>query len=115
MDQAIVDLATKVVAVLLPFVSKGAEEFATKLGDTAYEKAKTLLSTLKQRWLGDTEATESLVLFEQKPERYQTVLEEILQEKLVEDKDLASHGTVKSTQEIKKGKDVKGAKIDRIG
>ncbi len=149
MDQAIVDLATKVVAVLLPFVSKGAEEFATKLGDTAYEKAKTLLSTLKQRWLGDTEATESLVLFEQKPERYQTVLEEILQEKLVEDKDLASQvfqllqemgptleifqrmeegegitgveagelhtGTVKSTQEIKKGKDVKGAKIDRIG
>src|SRR2546421_8734024 len=90
MDPAIVDLATKVVAVLLPFVSKGAEEFATKVGDTAYEKAKNLLSTLKQRWSRDTEATESLVRFEQKPERYKTVLEDILQEKIVEDHDLAA-------------------------
>src|SRR5437588_12416145 len=93
MDPAIVDLATKVVAVLLPFVSKGAEEFSSKVGDAAYEKAKKLLSTLKQRWSWDTEATESLVRFEQKPERYKVVLEDILQEKLIEDHDLSSQLT----------------------
>src|SRR5437764_1171906 len=90
MDPTIVDLATKVVAVLLPFVSKGVEEFASKVGDSAYEKAKTLLTTLKQKWSGDKEATESLIRFEEKPERYKTVLEDILQEKLAEDYDLAS-------------------------
>jgi hypothetical protein len=90
MDPAIVDLSTKVMAILLPFITKGAEEFATKVGDVAYEKAKALLSTLKQRWSGDKEATESLVRFEEKPERYKMVLEDILQEKLSEDKDLAA-------------------------
>jgi hypothetical protein len=90
MDPAIADLATKAMAVLLPFVSKGAEEFASKVGDAAYEKARTLLTALKQKWSGDKEATESLVHFEEKPERYKLVLEDILQEKLVEDRDLAA-------------------------
>ena len=119
MDPAIVDLATKVVAVLLPFVSKGAEEFATKVGDTAYEKAKNLLSTLKQRWSRDTEATESLVRFEQKPERYKTVLEDILQEKLVEDRDLAAQvarllqemgPSLEIIQQMEEGKGIIGLK-----
>ncbi len=90
MDPTIVDLTTKVMAVLLPFVSKGVEEFATKAGDAAYEKAKALLTTLKQKWSGDKEASENLTRFEEKPERYKTVLEDILQEKLSQDKDLAS-------------------------
>lgn len=119
MDPAIVDLATKVVAVLLPFVSKGAEEFASKVGDAAYEKAKALLSTLKQRWSGDIEATENLVRFEQKPERYQTVLEDILQEKLVEDHDLEAQlarllqemgPTLEIIQQMEEGKDIIGLK-----
>src|SRR5436853_2618813 len=90
MDPTIIDLTTKVMAVLLPFVSKGAEEFASKVGDAAYEKAKTLLTVFKQKWSGDKEATESLALFEKKPQRYQAVLEDILQEKLAEDHDLAA-------------------------
>ena len=89
MNPAIIDLTTKVVAVLLPFMSKGAEEFASKVGDAAYEKAEAFLSTLKQRWSGDKEATESLSRFEKKPERYRVVLEDILQEKLAEDHNLA--------------------------
>lgn len=119
MDPAIVDLATKAMAVLLPFVSKGAEEFASKVGDAAYEKAKTLLATLKQKWSGDEEATESLVRFEEKPERYKLVLEDILQEKLVEDHDLAVQVTwllqeigpwLEITQQMDEGKDITGLK-----
>src|SRR5260221_482645 len=61
MDPVIVDLATKVMAILLPLVSKSAEEFATQVGDAAYDKAKSLLSTIKQKWSRDKEATETLV------------------------------------------------------
>src|SRR6266566_7848506 len=119
MDPAILDLATKAVAVLLPFVTKGAEEFASKVGDAAYEKAKTLLSTLKQRWSGDKEANDSLIRFEQKPERYRLVLEDILQEKLAEDHDLAVQvarllqeigPTLEIIQQMEEGKDIIGLK-----
>jgi hypothetical protein len=45
-------------------MTKGAEEFASKVGGAAYEKAKAFLSTLKQGWSGDKEAAESLIRFE---------------------------------------------------
>jgi hypothetical protein len=123
MDPTIVDLATKSMAVLLPLVSKGAEEFASKVGDVAYEKAKTLLATLKQKWSGDKEATESLVRFEEKPERYKTVLGDILQEKLAEDRDLASQvarllqemgPTLEIIQQMEEGKDIIGLKAGEM-
>ncbi len=123
MDPAIIDLTTKVVAVLLPFVSKGAEEFASKVGDAAYEKAKTLLSTLKQRWSGDKEATESLSRFEQMPERYRVVLEDILQEKLAEDHDFATQvarllqemePSLEIIQHMEEGKDIIGLKAKEM-
>src|SRR6266702_483262 len=123
MDPAIVDLATKVVAVLLPFVSKGAEEFASKIGDAAYEKAKNLLATLKQRWSGDKEATESLMRFEEKPERYKPVLEDILVEKLTEDHDLAAQvarllqemgPTLEVIQQMEEGKNIIGIKATEM-
>jgi hypothetical protein len=119
MDPAIIDLSTKVMAILLPFLTKGAEEFASKVGDAAYEKAKTLLTVLKQKWAGDKEATESLALFEKKPQRYQAVLEDILQEKLVEDHDLATQvarllqemgPTLEIIQRMEEGKDIIGLK-----
>src|SRR5205807_428208 len=123
MDPAIIDISTKVMAVLLPFVSKGAEEFASKVGDAAYEKAKTLLTVLKQKWSGDKEATESLALFEQKPQRYQAALEDILQEKLVEDHDLVIQlvqllqemgPTLEIIQHLEEGKDILGLKAKEL-
>lgn len=119
MDPAIIDLSTKVMAVLLPFVTKGAEEFAAKVGDAAYEKAKNLLATLKQKWSEDKEATESLIRFEEKPERYKTALEDILEEKLAEDYDLAAQiaqllqemGPILAiVQQMEEGKDIIGLK-----
>jgi hypothetical protein len=123
MDPAIIDISTKVLAVLLPFVTKGAEEFASKVGDAAYEKAKALLTVLRQKWSGDKEATESLALFEGKPERYKLVLEDILQEKLSEDKDLASElshllqemgPTLDIIQTIDEGKEITGLKAKEM-
>ncbi|MEO0843696.1 MAG: hypothetical protein AAF063_33125 [Cyanobacteria bacterium J06643_5] len=82
-------LVATVISVLTPFVKKGAEEFVGAVGKDTYEKAKTIFGRLKQRWAGDTEASGILTYFEKKPERYQPILEKILQEKLAEDLELA--------------------------
>ena len=89
MDPLISD-SDKAIAILLPYIKKGVEKFARVAGENAAEKAKSLLNTLKARWKGDKEATENLERFEEKPERYQFVLKDILKEKLAEDKDLAA-------------------------
>jgi hypothetical protein len=123
MDPAMIDLATKVMAVLLPFVSKSAEEFATQVGDSAYDKAKALLSTIKQKWSRDKEAIETLARFEEKPERYKTVVEDILHEKLVEDHDLATQiarllqdmgPTLEVIQRMEEGKNITGLKATEM-
>ena len=85
-----VSLATNVVAVLAPYAAVGAQEFARNIGKEAYEKAKGMLATLRAKWAGDEEATEALTRFEEKPERYAPVLEDVLKEKLTEDKELAA-------------------------
>jgi hypothetical protein len=89
MDPVAISLASSVIGVLMPYAKKGAEEFISSAGKDAYEKSKAILETLKRRWSGDEEATETLEHFEQKPERYKSAIEDILEEKLAQDKDLA--------------------------
>jgi hypothetical protein len=88
MNLTVATLVTNVIIVLAPFVSKSADEFAGRVGGAAYEKAKAILSTLKQKWSKDEDATTTLALFEKKPERYQRALEDILGENLSQDEDL---------------------------
>jgi hypothetical protein len=78
MDPAILNLAASIMTVLMPYATMGAQEFVKSVGKDAYEKAKSLLGTLKARWARDREATETLARFEEKPERYRPVLEDIL-------------------------------------
>jgi hypothetical protein len=49
-----------------------------------------MLAALRAKWTGDEEATDALTRFEEKPERYAPVLEDVLNEKLAEDKELAA-------------------------
>ena len=90
MDPAITNLVSSVMTVLMPYVAKGAEEFARLAGKAAYSKAQNLFRTLKEKLASDEEARDSLSRFEEKPERYRSVLEDILEEKLAEDEDLAN-------------------------
>ena len=90
MDPVTATLAANVVAVLAPYVAVGAQEFARNIGKEAYEKAKGMLAALRAKWTGDQEATDALTRFEEKPERYAPVLEDVLNEKLAEDKELAA-------------------------
>jgi len=82
-------IATGVLAILTPYLVKGAKEFTNVVGEAAYDKAKGLLQNLKQRWAGDKEASATLEQFEQKPERYKPVVEDILKEKLSADSGMA--------------------------
>lgn len=90
MDPVTVTLAANVMTVLMPYAAMGAQEFAKSAGKEAYEKAKSLLGTLKARWAGDEEATDAVARFEEKPERYRPVLEGILEEKVTQDRELAA-------------------------
>ncbi|NOR47142.1 MAG: hypothetical protein GQ533_03725 [Methanosarcinaceae archaeon] len=90
MDPFIATLAANAVAVLIPYVKKGAEEVASEVGKAAAEKIKILLNTLEARFSEDKEATDNLERFEEKPERYKSALEDILLEKLDQDKNLVA-------------------------
>ncbi len=78
-------LVTNVMTVLIPYVTKGAEEFARLLGEATYNKAKNLFDILRTHLSGDKEASYSFDCFQEKPKRYQPVVEDILKEKLAQD------------------------------
>jgi len=82
-------IVTGVISLLMPFVTKSAQELVITIGEVGYEKMKGLLAGLKQRWIGDPVASDALERFEKKPEIYRPLLEEILQEKLSNDSVLA--------------------------
>src|SRR5215213_9130739 len=105
MDPITATLAANVVAVLAPYVAVGAQEFVRNAGKDAYEKAKTMLAALRAKWTGDEEATDALTRFEEKPERYAPVLEDV---------EMAG-GRATVNQDIGTGEDVTGARIRRIG
>jgi hypothetical protein len=89
MDPITIALATQVISVLAPFVSNAANEFASKVGDAAFDKASAILAAIKKRWAGDPVASADLSRFEQNPQVFQPVLQDTLQKKLSEDKELA--------------------------
>lgn len=91
MDPAtIATLTGSVLSVITPYVAKGADEFAKLVGEAAFAKAKALFAALKQKFSPDREAADTLARFEEKPQRYQPVLEDILSEKLAKDPEFAA-------------------------
>jgi hypothetical protein len=122
-DPVTASLAANVVAVLAPYVVMGAQEFAKNAGKEAYEKAKGMLTALKAKWAGDEEATDALTRFEEKPERYAPVLEDVLKEKLVQDRELAAvlstllnemGPSLEVVQRMEEGRRVMGLEADEM-
>jgi hypothetical protein len=116
-------LVSTVVSVLLPYVAKGGEEFVKEAGKAAFEKVKSLFQTLKAKLTGDKEASEALENFEQKPARYQSVLEQVLSDKLSQDPALAAElekhlkemgPELQIIQKMKKGEKVTGLEADEM-
>jgi hypothetical protein len=91
MDPAtIATLTGSVLSVITPYVTKGADEFAKLAGEAAFAKAKALFAALKHKFSADREAADTLAHFEEKPQRYQPVLQDILAEKLAKDPEFSS-------------------------
>ncbi len=91
MDPAtIATLTGSVLSVITPYVVKGADEFAKLVGEAAFAKAKGLFAALKHKLSADPEAADTLAHFEEKPQRYQPVLQDILSEKLAKDPEFAA-------------------------
>jgi hypothetical protein len=123
MDPLTISLASGIMGVLMPYVKKGSEEFIRTAGKDAYEKSKAILETLKRGCSGDKEATETLEHFEEKPERYKPAVEDILRDKLAQDKGLAEElqkmlkemgPDLEIIQKMKIGENVTGLEADEI-
>jgi hypothetical protein len=81
-----VELATTVVAILLPFLKRGAEEFATAVGKAAAEKVQGIFTRVRRWFADDEQATSSLEALEgERADLYVPVVEGILAEKLKDD------------------------------
>lgn len=83
-------IATGILQILLPYAKKGATALLHAVGEAGLQRAESLIQTLKQKLAGDQEATDALTRFEEKPERYQEVLGDILVERLEQDQALAA-------------------------
>ena len=82
-------IAPAVVSILTPLVAKGAKALAETAGEAAAGKAQQILGALKSRWSGDPVASDTLRRFESSPERYEPMLQDVLEEKIREDAGLS--------------------------
>ncbi|MCJ7443814.1 MAG: hypothetical protein MUO26_04675 [Methanotrichaceae archaeon] len=123
MEIVISILASNVVSILAPYLAKGADVFAQEAGKAAFHKTKNLLETIKKRWSGDKEARTSLELFEEKPARYESVIEDILKEKLEHDDEFAvqlqkilydMEPEIEIIQKMKVGENIIGLEVNEI-
>ena len=84
-------LATSVVAVLTPYLVKGASKFAEEFGKDAYEKAGTLLTALRSRLAGKPKGEQALTNCEAAPTpENQTALAQVVKGELVAEPDGAA-------------------------
>src|SRR5262245_28379929 len=89
----IATLAASAVAILTPYLSKGADALASalgkKVGKEASEAGSHLLNLLRRQFSDDKEASEQLTKFEDGPELHASALESVLLERLKKDRKLA--------------------------
>lgn len=85
-----VTIAAAAVAILAPYVKQGGEALLRTAGEAGLEKARELLAGLKRRWSGDQQASQTLERFEKNPEGYQAPLQDLLEERIAVDSELAS-------------------------
>jgi len=87
-------LATSVVAVLTPYLVKGAGKFAEEFGKDAYEKTGALLAALRRRLAGKPKGEQTLANCEAAPTpENQTALAQVVEGELVAEPDGAAFAT----------------------
>ena len=85
-----ITLAGTVISIIGPYIMKGADAFVNEVGQSACDAAQSLLDRIKKKFGDDDEATGAIENYEAKPQRYEPVVEDILQTKLGEDEAFAN-------------------------
>jgi hypothetical protein len=80
-DQVVSSIIEK---ILIPFVAKSVEPIASKLGEKAAGKIDSLYNMIKSKFLSDSNAAKNLDRFENNPEGYKAVIEDLIKEKFDE-------------------------------
>jgi hypothetical protein len=123
MEIAVTALASKALAILTPYVSKGAEELTKSIGEAGYAKAKQLFEKIKDKFNGDKKASDTLSDFEKAPEAKKQETEAVLAEALAKDENFARSvdTLVKEIgpllmvfQDMDKGVEVTGADVGQL-
>ncbi len=123
LDPGTAALAATTLSLLAPYLQTGAEEFAKSAGKSAFEQVQKLLARIRKQFEPDSEAKENLARFEDKPNRYRAVVEDILREKLSSDAKFAQElrdllqamgPTIKVVQELDEVTRVTGLKAKSI-
>jgi hypothetical protein len=80
-----VTIGTAVVTILSPYVADAGKELVKAAGEVALEKARGLMTWLKQQFAGDPVAASDLSRFEQEPTVFAPSLQKTIQKKVAED------------------------------
>lgn len=117
-------LVATVVAALVPYFKKGAEEFAASVGKDVYEKVKGIVAAIQGKRARDEELDNVYSLTEKKPDAYGDLLRSVLAERLKADPAFASEleklvatlGPVVNVQQwMNKAEGVIGAAVGTMG
>ena len=80
-----VTIGTAVVTILSPYVADAGKELVRTVGEVGVEKAKGLLTWLKQQFAGDPVAASDLSRFEQDPKVFAPSLQTTIEKKATDD------------------------------
>jgi hypothetical protein len=80
-----VTIGTAVVTILSPYVADAGKELVKTVGEVGVEKAKGLMTWLKQQFAADPVATSDLSRFEQDPKVFAPSLQTTIEKKVAAD------------------------------
>jgi len=121
MDPASMALAA--LTILTPYVKDAGQELIKTVGEVALEKAKGLLSWLKECLAGDPVAAKDLSRFEADPDKFEAGLKSTIEEKAGTDAAFAAElkkrideigPQITVFQRIKEGKNVVGVEAEAV-
>src|SRR5690242_7091371 len=78
-------LAASVISLVAPYLAKGAEEFAKTAGKVAFEQCEPLVGRLRRWWSGDPDAAAAADNLAKDPQKYGTLLGQLLSTDLTKD------------------------------
>jgi hypothetical protein len=116
-------LAGLAISVVGPYIAKGAEKFAQEVGSQAFDAVKLVADRLRTWWAGEPVAAAAANSLASDPQKYSTILTELLASDLAKDDAFAAElrtlmdrvgPHVEVIQRIEIAKGVTGADVDRL-